>query len=405
MIILIQKKKERITTNQNNNNTINNKINNCQKEEEINEDIPLQKINSLIIGQKLIDLDEICDNCDEDYHSINARSAKSVGKRNINNKKKESAFIAKSYKENFKYSINSSNDSLSDNKNFNKLRSSIASIEMNEKLLTAEEIKGLNSIEKAIISLNNNNNFNETNLFPKELDRIKYNQTINNKTFFKSVLVFTLSLNTSNMINEFLLLLIQINVQIHDKIIFNDEYDITIIKKLLFLILIVKVITFIISLSFSVFIMKKINRQLLLFLIIFLILNISIILFLLINKEEYLEHYSFILILFIFASNDLINGLSSIFSDKIVPSFIKFCHFNVKYLISYISTLGSLLGGISFSIMMYFIENNRENQKIYLIIFIIIFESFSFICLICLCFSYKSLRIKALSKLREIKIE
>ena len=406
-----ENKKENILKNKNdnkdnlsnNNNNSNNNSKNSNKEEEINEEIPINKISSLVTGQKLIYLDEIYDIDEEECKSMNA---KSVEHMSLFQNKEEEKISKKSNKKNNNNKSKPLNNLTNSkgNETLNSKYSSTVSEELKEKLLTAEEIKGLNSIEKAIITLNTQNNFDDTNLFPKELDRIKISQSNNNKQFFKTIIVFILLLNTSNMINEFLLLLIQINIQINNNIIFNNEFENQDLKKLLFFVLFITLITFVFSMIFTIFSIQKINRKILLFLNIFLIFNISLILSTLIGKVEYFDKFAFINVLMIFATNDLINGLSSLFSDKIVPSFIRICNFNARFLISYISTLGRLLGGITFWIMMYFIENNDNNQKIYLIIFIIIYDLLSFICLICLGISYNSLKMRALSKLRAIKI-
>ena len=250
---------------------------------------------------------------------------------------------------------------------------------MNEKLLTAEELKGLNSIEKAIININNENNFNDTNLFPLELDRIKQNQLKNNKTFFRTIIVFILFLNISNMINEFILLLVQIRIKKNGYFDESSKDDDD-IKNILFFVLFYQLIASVFSIIFTKSSFKNINRKLLIILNLYLLLSISAMLYALIknNKSFNFKLFFFIIVLSIFATNDLIIGLTSLFSDKIVPSFIKFCCFNVKYLISYISTLGKLLGGISFSIMLYLIEHKIiNNKKKIFIIFVMSYDVLS----------------------------
>ena len=51
----------------------------------------------------------------------------------------------------------------------------------NKDLMSAEEIKGLNSIEKELINMNSKNNFDDVNLMPNELERIRNNQFKNNR--------------------------------------------------------------------------------------------------------------------------------------------------------------------------------------------------------------------------------
>ena len=398
----IENKKEDLELLFNENNKAIN-INNIieDDDEENNEEIPLEKFNSLVPGQKIKYFD--IDVNGGDYKSINAKTEeKKVRKKKLkkNKSKKSSQFKKKGSSSILNY-ISTSSENESFKKSFIK-----ASEEMKEKLLTAEELKGLNSIEKAIININNENNFNDTNLFPLELDRIKQNQLKNNKTFFRTIIVFILFLNISNMINEFILLLVQINIKIEGNKLINEikltKLD---IERILFFVLIYQLIASIFSIIFTKSSFKNINRKLLIILNLYLLLSISLMLYALINNINNFRLFFFIIVLSIFATNDLIIGLSSLFSDKIVPSFIKFCCFNVKYLISYISTLGKLLGGISFSIMLYLIEHNiLHNQKKHLINFVITYDILSFISFIVLCFNYNSLKMRALSKLRAIQV-
>ena len=132
-----------------------------------------------------------------------------------------------------------------------------------------------------------------------------------------------------------------------------------------------------------------------------MILSFSGLLYCLTKKNVNFEQFFLIVIFFIFAADDLIIGLTSFFSHKIIPPFIKFFCFNVKYLLSYISTFGKLIGGISFSVMMSLIEKNTfNNQKIVLTFLFIIYDCLIIICFIILCLNYKSLKMRALSKLR-----
>ena len=109
-----------------------------------------------------------------------------------------------------------------------------------------------------------------------------------------------------------------------------------------------------------------------------------------------------IIVLLTFISSNLLIGFSSLFSEKIVPPFVKFYCFNVKYLISYLSTISKFLGGISFTNMMYFIEKETHHNYLFLI-FSIVLDCLSLICFIILLFNYNSLKMKALSKLKTIQ--
>ena len=377
------------------NNEDNITINNNIIEKENIEEIPLVKIKSLITGNQIIYLED-----EEDYKSINAKSENkrksNINKFTINNSKKNSKKASCS-------TLNLISTS-SENETIKKRSFIKASEEMQEKLLSSEEIKGLNSIEKAIISINNKNNFNDTNLFPKELDRIKQNQFKNNKRFVKTIVVFILYLNISNIINEFIFLLVQINVKIGDNnIIISNKYDNDDIKKILFFVLLMQLIEFFFLIILIKSSITNIKKKLLLILNLFLLLSISGMFISLIKNLKNIYVIIIISFFLIYSVNNLLIGFTSLFCDRIVPSFIKFCFFNVKYLISYISTLGKLLGGISFCLMMYLMEKNNNDLKKYLIIFAIIFDSLSLLSFFVLCANYKSLRMRALSKLKTIQ--
>ena len=108
----------------------------------------------------------------------------------------------------------------------------------------------------------------------------------------------------------------------------------------------------------------------------------------------------------IFITNNIIIGITSIFSERIVPPFVKFCCFNVKYLISYISTIGKLLGAISFSVMIFFYEKNieKESKNKYFNIFAGMFNFLTLVCLIILIINYNSLKMRAISKIKSLQI-
>ena len=348
--------------------------------------IPNDNLNSLESGQTIIYLDD--DNIKDICNNINLINSDKEIKNdtqtdNLTNYISTSTKTEESRKRSF----------------------SRASMIMEEKLMSAKEIKGLNSIERAIISINNQSNFSDYNLFPKELEKIKHNQYSNDKRFFKTVLVLIFLLNISNMINEFFLLFIQLNIKIDDNKILNNICDNTDILKSLFLVIIMQLISFVITLVFIKSSIKRINKKLVVILNIFLILSLSGLLYCLIKKDLRFEQFFMVVVFFIFGADDLIIGLTSFFSHKIIPPFIKFYCFNVKYLLSYISTFGKLLGGIFFSVMMCLIEKNTfNNQKIVLTFLFILYDCFTIICFITLCLNFKSLKMRALSKLRAIQV-
>ena len=356
----------------------------------------MDRISSLVSGQQLIYLDDDEEFEKEDYVSINAKSYGGKPKKKVKNKETFTVQPNKKLLKSHKHKCMKYNSSKI---SYNKRHLSEASEALNEKLLSAEEIKGLHSIEKAIISLNNENNFNDTNLFPKELNKIKENQfKNNNNTFFRTILVFVLLLNISNMYNEFILFLIQI----YGKIFLSDQD----IKKTFYSLLIILIISFLFSTGFTLYSKKNIEKKYLIILIIFLLINNSTILFFLIIRIDLGKWFCLIDILLIFITNNIIIGITTIFSERIVPPFVKFCYFNVKYLISYISTIGKLLGAISFSIMIFFYENHieEESKNKYFNIFASFFNFLALTSLIVLIFNYNSLKMRAISKIKSFQM-
>lgn len=72
--------------------------------------------------------------------------------------------------------------------------------------MSAEEIKGLNSIEKELINMNSKNNFDDVNLMPNELERIRTNQFKNNRNYLCAFFVFITIQFLTNSLNEFIIL-------------------------------------------------------------------------------------------------------------------------------------------------------------------------------------------------------
>ena len=115
-------------------------------------------------------------------------------------------------------------------------------------------------------------------------------------------------------------------------------------------------------------------------------------------------------ILVIFAISNLIEGTTNLLSYKIIPPFVKICHINNKYLISYSTVFGKIIGGLIFSVlclMDYIHEKNygknwKENpfQKTHVFKYgtyiFCVFIVFSFIIF---AFCYRSLRVRAIAKL------
>ena len=288
---------------------------------------------------------------------------------------------------------------------------------ISDDLMSAEEIKGLNSIEKDIINLNTKNNYNDVNLLPEELDRIKKNQFKNNRSYLCSFLVFIISLLLTNSLKEYIIL--SIPLYFLEKSDFGDIFIVE--NQTIISLTVLEIFTFPFIIFFRMVKTFNIERRLLF--IFYLFLNVLIIVFSAIKYYKY-EHvekdiFSFKNLLYRFATiiifiiSNLIEETTNLLSHKIIPSFVKICHINNKYLISYSVVIGRILGGIIYSILClldYFKGNKEEEEQNAEITSPFektnIFQKGTFIfCGFCL-FSffvflicYKSLRVRAISKL------
>ena len=298
---------------------------------------------------------------------------------------------------------NINKDKINKNEDKNTIKKTIE-----DDIMSAEEIKGLNSIEKNIINMNTNNNYNDVNLLPEELDRIKKNQSKNNRSYLCVVLVFIISLLLTNSLNEYILLSIPLCF------IKNNDNNITIYENEVILsFTILTIFSFPFIIFFRIMKVFVIERKLLF--IFYLILYFFIIGFAAykyyfynnLNENIYsLKNliYRFgIIIIFILCN--LIEGTAHLLSDKLIPSFVKICHINNKYLISYSSVLGKILGASIFCGLC-IMDNNEEEKKGNFFektnIFkkgIYIFCGFTLISFFVFCLCYKSLRVRAISKL------
>ena len=282
-----------------------------------------------------------------------------------------------------------------------------------DNILSTEEIKGLNSLEKNIISINTKINYDDVNLLPEELDRIKKNQFKNNKSYLCSFLVFIISLLLTNSLNEYILLSLPLCFLKKNKKIFENEVILSIT--------VLEIFAFPFIIVFRI--MKSFNIERRLLLIFYLILYFYIIGF---STCKYLffkniteEVYTLKNILYrfgimtIFVISNLIEGTTNLLSYKIIPSFVKICKINNKYLISYTTVIGKIIGGVIFSILC-LMDNSNKNDDDYdndnylnspfekTNIFkkgTYIFCGLTIISFFIFCLCYKSLRVRAISKL------
>ena len=266
--------------------------------------------------------------------------------------------------------------------------------DIDKKVVSQEELEGLYSIEKDIILMNQKSNFDDVNLLGNELERIKRNQINNNKVFRKSFIVFIFTLFLCNMINEYILIKTPF---ILEKTLDNIDIKGWIITSSFILLLIF-------SFPFIVFcrIIKKfdIERRLLLIIyILVLLILVGVGLYVFFDPDKKSPLLAIIFITYLL--NNCLEGITQLLIEKIIPSFAKFCGKNMKYLFSYSIHIGKAFGGINFFFIYFFLYNiDKKNlffldkfESIFFIGITIIFFIISFIC-------YRSLRVRAFTKLR-----
>ena len=305
-----------------------------------------------------------------------------------------------------------------DNDLYNLYTNKTAKDSLGKELMSAEEIKGLNSIEKNIISLNTKNNYDDVNLLPEELDRIRTTQFKNSRSYLGSFIVFIVSLLLTNSLNEFILLSVPLCfLNYHPK--YYEGKSIFEISENKVIISIIILLLF--SFPFIIFyrMMKTFNIERRLLLKLYLILETFIICFSIIKilffKEYSNQNYSIgniiylLSILIIYILSNFIEGATHLLSCKIIPSFVKICHINNKYFLSYSTVIGKTIGGLIYSVLCLMdesfaikeidIDNNPFSQTYIFQKDIYIFCSITIISFLILCFCYKSLRVRAISKL------
>ena len=270
-----------------------------------------------------------------------------------------------------------------------------------EKVLSKDQLEGLNSIEKDIILMNQKNNFDDVNLVGNEIERIKKNQINNNRSFRKSFLAFIITLFLSNMINEYILIKTPFILEKATGIDLDNKNKKWIVATTFILLLLS-------SFPLIVFcrIIKKfdIGRRYLLviYFLIFIILVVTGVYKFKITDDD--KQKPLLAIIFVtYLLNNCLEGITHLLIEKIIPSFAKFCGKNMKYLFSYFIHIGKAFGGIAFFFFYLFLYKNEKKDEKYFnidniesIFFITITFIFFIISLIC----YSSLRVRAFAKLR-----
>ena len=314
--------------------------------------------------------------------------------------------------------INNQNKDNKINDKFNLYSNKISKNSLGEDFLSAEEIKGLNSIEKNIIKMNSKNNYDDVNLLPEELDRIRNSQFKNNRSYLCSFLVFIVSLLLTNSLNEFIILSAPLCFIEYNEKYYEETSPLTISENMVILSI---TLLLLFSFPFIIFLrmVKTFNIERRLLLTFYFVLYIFLIICS-ITKYLYFEKYSeditsignisyklSLLIIFIFSN--LIEGATHLLSYKIIPSFVKICKINNKYLLSYSTVIGKTIGGLIYCVLCLiddkfvgrkgnddnspFSKTNVFKNSIY------IFCGITIIAFFILCICYRSLRVRAISKL------
>ena len=292
-------------------------------------------------------------------------------------------------------------------RNSNTITNKLTKNSSSNDLISSEEIKGLNSLEKELIEMNNQNNFDDVNLMPNELERIRIIHLKNNRSYLCAFYVFISILFLTNSINEFILISAQIcflTKNNNGKLILHELNMVIIIFILQFF-----------SFPFIIFIrmMKTFNVERRLLLIFYAILTGLMIFFIICkyyfyqtldNSGDNIYNYQNALyqtaIVIIYILSNFIEGTTHLLSNKIIPTFVKICNINNRYLMSTSTALGKILGGLVFCILCLMDKETLIFEETHVFKYnVFIFSGLTIILFIFFVFSYKKLRVRAISKL------
>ena len=150
-----------------------------------------------MLTQKILNISQVTDDVNEEEY-----------KKYKDNEKKDERYKVKENKENGKLKEDKNDIIFVESNQVINIDNGEDDIieKKNDKVITKEELKGLNSLEEDIIKMNDNSHFDDVNLLGNELERIKNNQINNNKAFRKSFFSFIITLFLCNMINEYILI-------------------------------------------------------------------------------------------------------------------------------------------------------------------------------------------------------
>ena len=273
----------------------------------------------------------------------------------------------------------------------------------NNDLISTEEIKGLNSIEKELIEMNNQNNFDDVNLMPNELERIRNSHFKNNRSYLCSFYVFISILFLTNALNEFILISVPISF-----LTINENKNLVISDlNVIIIIMVLQIFSF----PFIIFIrmMKAFNVERRLLLIFYAILSGLMIIFIICkyvfynstnNLSNLKKSLYQVAIIIVYIISNFIEGTAHLLSNKIIPTFVKICNINNRYLMSTSTVFGKILGGLIFCILCLIDKENMIFEKTNIFQHnVAIFSSLTIILFLFFIFSYKKLRVRAISKL------
>ena len=110
--------------------------------------------------------------------------------------------------------------------------------------------------------------------------------------------------------------------------------------------------------------------------------------------------YFILSIILLYVISNLIEGTTYLLSNKIIPSFVKICYINNRYIISYSAVFGKILGGLIFCILCSIKKENTQFKDTYVFKFNnLIFTGMTIISFLSFVISYKKLRVRAIAKL------
>ena len=105
-------------------------------------------------------------------------------------------------------------------------------------------------------------------------------------------------------------------------------------------------------------------------------------------------------IIIVYILTNFIEGTAHLLSNKIIPTFVKICNINNRYLISTSTAFGKIFGGLVFCLLCLIDKENLVFEETNIFKYnVLIFSGLTTILFLFFVFSYKKLRARAISKL------